>query len=118
MAAIIGAGAEPWPDQMFVPAHGGLGQVASAVTGRALPAHAATLGHKPDMAVVTRHRRFLRGLSTEAVESFMATLAHIESQIGSMADGPTEPGPDFLPIRTAVAGAEPEVGLTRPSKAT
>lgn len=58
--------------------------------------------------VVVRHQRLLRGLSTEAVEQFIATLSHIERQIDAMADGPTEPGPAFLPTK-ATAGPLPPI---------
>lgn len=53
--------------------------------------------------VVVRHQRLLHGLSTEAVEQFLATICHMERQIDAMADGPTEPGPAFLPIKAATA---------------
>ena len=75
-------------------------KTAVALTPQGLAIHEATFGE-----VVTRHQRLLQGLSTEAVTSFMATLAHIDHRIDTMADGPTEPGPDFLPTKIAVAAS-------------
>ena len=52
--AVLGrqaAGAQLGADQVLVVRHGRLSLVPSAVTGRALPAHAATFGHKLDVAV-------------------------------------------------------------------
>ncbi len=57
--------------------------------------------------VIVRHQRLLRGLSTEAVEQFMATLSHIERQIDAMTDGPTEPGPVGLPTKAAAGTPAP-----------
>ena len=73
-------------------------RTAVTLTTAGMALHEATFGE-----VVLRHQRLLHGLSTEAVESFMATIAHIERQIDTMADGPTEPGPDFLPTKKATA---------------
>ena len=44
-------GAEFGADQVFVSRHGRLSLVPPAVPGRLLPAHAAALGHEPDVAV-------------------------------------------------------------------
>src|SRR5438270_4758068 len=46
-----GACAELGPDQMFIPADRGLGQVAPTVTSRTLPAETAALGHELDMPI-------------------------------------------------------------------
>ncbi len=73
-------------------------KTAVTLTASGAALHEATFGE-----VVIRHQRLLRGLTTADVEHFLATVAHIEGQIGSMADGSTEPGPAFLPTKPVAA---------------
>ncbi len=77
-------------------------RTAVTLTAAGAALHETTFGE-----VVLRHQRLLRGLTTADVEHFLATVAHIESQIGSMADGPTEPGPAFLPTKAGAAAPRP-----------
>jgi len=81
-------------------------KTAVTLTPAGMALHEATFGE-----VVIRHQRLLHGLSTEAVEQFMATISHMERQIGAMSDGPTEPGPAFLPTK-AVADTRPPADST------
>ncbi len=47
------------------------------------------------MTLVVRDHCLLCGLSTDMGEFSTSTIAHIEIQIGLMANGPTEPGRTF-----------------------
>ena len=84
-------------------------KTAVTLTAAGVALHEATFGE-----VVIRHQRLLHGLSTQDIEHFLATLTHMEGQIEAMTDGPTEPGPAFLPTKPIATPQRPAEATIKP----